>query len=253
MSPDQPRVATSLPATDHRLPATAIAAGGAHRYTDSRPTSIASDPTGPMTSSSSDDDSMAPAFLVASPKLDGGPFERAVILLVHHDEEGAMGHIVNRPVDVDFGTLITGVNEELSDDILDEHYERPVYFGGPVRAEQLWLLVGRGLDQPKPSEERRPDRGDVEVDERWRLISNGRIIEEYAVRRSDDVILPMLGYAGWGGGQLEGELEEGAWLIGEFDDRLLYETEADDRWERALEAIGVGPTAFLMMGSVGSA
>lgn len=210
-----------------------------------------------MDPSARDDSSIAPGFLVASPKLDGGPFERAVILLVHHDSEGAMGYIVNKPVRVDFGTLIASVNEDLNDDILPMRFEQRVFFGGPVRTEQLWLLIRRG--QPTASASAADaafEGGDptaLDFETHWRLSSTGHVIERFAVNDTGEFIMPMLGYAGWGGGQLESEVEEGAWLMADFEEELLRSTPADACWERALEEIGVGPTAFLMMGSVGSA
>src|SRR5690554_939968 len=105
-----------------------------------------------MNQSPQNERSMSPAFLVASPRLDGSPFERAVILLVHHDLSGAMGYIINKPVDVDFGTLISSVNTEIESKILADRFQKAVYFGGPVRLEQLWVLYKR-------SGEVRPDAG----------------------------------------------------------------------------------------------
>lgn len=199
--------------------------------------------------------SMAPGFLVASPKLDGSPFERAVILLVHHDEEGAMGQIINKPIEVDFGTLIASVNEEIEEAILPERFEQTVYFGGPVRMEQLWVLYKReGEGEPagrEPSEFIEP--ADIDFADRWTLSASGHVIEDFALHDTDDYFMPVLGYAGWGAGQLEGELEEGSWLVADFDEALMRQTPPADCWKRALAAIGVEPTAFLMMGKMGSA
>lgn len=205
-----------------------------------------------------DERSMAPCFLVASPKLDDSPFERAVILLVHHDEQGAMGYIVNKPVQVDFGTLIASVNEAIEDQILAERFEQTVFFGGPVRMEQLWVLFRRSA--PGPPARPLAFEGGSEVHpanlhfgERWTLSAAGRIIERFALEPTDRFFMPMLGYAGWGAGQLEGELEDGSWLLADFDEALVRETPAADCWDRALKIIGVDPTAFLMMGKAGSA
>lgn len=197
--------------------------------------------------------SMAPGYLVASPKLDGGPFERAVILLVHHDQHGAMGQIINKPVEVDFGTLIASVNEEIEDAILPERFDKTVYFGGPVRIEQLWVLFQHGQAGQQPRVGDFVEPADLEVGEEWTLSASGRVIEDFALHETDDYFMPVLGYAGWGAGQLEKELEEGSWLVGDFDDALICQTHPNDCWDRALEQIGVGPTAFLMMGKMGTA
>ena len=70
-----------------------------------------------MKKSSGLDTSLAPGFLIASPRLDGGPFERAVIVMVHHDEEGAMGFIVNKPLGIDFGSLLESADDQLGGEI----------------------------------------------------------------------------------------------------------------------------------------
>ena len=208
-----------------------------------------------MAGSNENASSMAPGFLVASPKLDGSAFERAVILLVHHDEQGAMGHIINKPIDVDFGTLLTSVNEDLEEAILPERYDRTVYFGGPVRMEQLWVL----FDHADPTREAGwaeagfAEPANLEVGDAWTLSASGRVIESFALNDTDDYFMPVLGYAGWGAGQLEGELEDGSWLIADFDDALICQTPPQECWDRALAQIGVAPAAFLMMGKVGSA
>jgi putative transcriptional regulator len=228
-----------------------------------------------MAGSTDDTTSIAPGFLVASPRLDGSPFERAVILLIHHDAQGTIGYIVNKPVQVDFGTLIASVNEPLEDAILEQHFEQTVYFGGPVRLEQLWVLFknaspGGSLDAPSGDQSDGmasaeeaigvSEDGEVifeppnlEFGDHWSLSASGRVIESFAVHQTDDFFMPLLGYAGWGAGQLETEIEEGSWLVQDFDESLIFETEPADRWRHALEMLGVQPTAFLMMGKLGSA
>ncbi|WP_168210594.1 YqgE/AlgH family protein [Persicimonas caeni] len=206
-----------------------------------------------MAESTQNSSSMAPGFLVASPKLDGSPFERAVILLVHHDEEGAMGYIINKPLEVDFGTLIASVNEEIEEAILPERFEQTVYFGGPVRMEQLWVIFKHEGEQARKAPFDSVEPADIDFAPDWTLSPSGRLIEGFALHETDDYIMPVLGYAGWGAGQLEGELEEGSWLVADFDEALIRQTAPADCWKRALAKIGVDPTAFLMMGKMGSA
>lgn len=221
--------------------------------------------------------SMSPAFLVASPRLDGSPFERAVILLVHHDLSGAMGYIINKPVDVDFGTLISSVNTEIESKILADRFQKAVYFGGPVRLEQLWVLYKRS-DAARPGPVAvEPTPGILPeafgnafagglsgmpqavaprerfIDENWALSASGQVIEEFAMGHSEDYFMPVLGYAGWGAGQLEAEIGEGSWLLADFDDSLIFDSSPFDCWTRALDEIGVDPTIFMMVGKVGQA
>lgn len=225
--------------------------------------------------------SMSPAFLVASPRLDGSPFERAVILLVHHDPSGAMGYIINKPVDVDFGTLISSVNTEIKPKILADRFEKAVFFGGPVRLEQLWVLYKRSdaeLARPgspgastEPAPTVLPDAfgaafagalsgtphavapREQPIGEHWALSASGKVIEEFAMGHSQDYFMPVLGYAGWGAGQLEDEIGEGSWLLADFDDALIFESNPFDCWTNALNEIGIDPTTFMMMGEVGMA
>jgi putative transcriptional regulator len=237
-----------------------------------------------MTRQTQHDSSMSPGFLVASPKLDGSPFERAVILLVHHDPRGAMGYIINKPVDVDFGTLIASVNTAIQPKILADRFEKTVYFGGPVRIEQLWVLYKHELGEepealqggaaPSPPEpaahtvsesmqnmfsgalpaaQELLDPGELAISDRWALSASGRVIEDFAMGQADDYFMPVLGYAGWGAGQLEAEIGEGSWLLADFDDSLIFDGSPFDCWTRALDEIGIDPTTFLMMGKVGSA
>lgn len=205
-----------------------------------------------------DGDSLAPGFLIAAPKLEGSPFEHAVILMVHHDEEGAMGFIINKPVEIDFGSLLESANETLDGDICDSSFAQTVLFGGPVRVEQLWVLFneeGAGIG--------RRDFGsrieDLEAIAQmafhrdWVVAGSGTVIEDFATGERGGVYHPVIGYAGWGPGQLESEIEDGSWLAVDFTEDLLIGTEPEECWEAALDTVGLDPASFLMMGKGGMA
>lgn len=203
-----------------------------------------------------DGDSLAPGFLIAAPKLEGSPFERAVILMVHHDQQGAMGFIINKPVEIDFGSLLESANEPIDGTIADDSFHQTVLFGGPVRVEQLWVLFneqGAGV----------PDSG-AEIDDLeqvarmafhpdWVVAGSGAVIEEFATGEREGVYHPVIGYAGWGPGQLESEIEEGSWLAVDFEEQLLMETAPEDCWEAALDTVGLDPASFVMMADSGMA
>ena len=214
-------------------------------------------PSDPIRSAS---DSISPGFLIASPRLDGTPFERAVVVMVHHDHEGAMGFIINKPLDLDFGSLIESVNDEIARQILPECFEMPVHFGGPVRVEQLWLIFQRELAASEKAVDREllrqvqlPDDGALTFCEGWFLAAHGEIIEGFALGHQHGSYRPMIGYSGWGPGQLESEIEEGSWLLLDFDGDFLLDSLPSVHWDDALERLGVDPTAFLMMGKSGMA
>jgi len=205
--------------------------------------------------------SSAPGFLIASPRLDGSPFERAVVAMVHHDEEGAMGFIINKPLEIDFGSLIQSVNEAITPQLSPASFEMPVYFGGPVRIEQLWVIYHRIESEDAATAARRrhlrrmrqPDESELTFDTGWYLAASGEIIEGFARGQQAGDYRPFVGYAGWGPGQLEQEIEEGSWLLDDFDAEGFFHTQPDAQWDDALARIGVDPAAFLMMARAGSA
>lgn len=197
-------------------------------------------------------DELAPGFLVASPRLDGTLFERSVILMVHHDDEGSMGFIINKPLEVDFGSLLEMVEID-STTIASECYSEVVYFGGPVRVEQLWVMYNGFLDEAAPGDEFESlqDEGEVRFHDDWALSGTSHSIETFAFGREDHPYRPYVGYAGWGPGQLEEEIGEGSWLMLDFDEDLVLDS--DGVWDLALDRLGLDETIFMMMGKAGIA
>lgn len=205
--------------------------------------------------------SISPGYLVASPKLDGSPFERAVVAMVHHDDEGAMGFILNKPLEIDFGSLIQSVNEGIARDIVPQSFTIPVHFGGPVRIEQLWLIFQRSIRGEESLESNRrllkrlkePDDGALTFSDGWFLAASSEIIEGFAVGEEAGEYRPFIGYAGWGPGQLEEEIDDGSWLLLDFEEDFFFDALPTLHWEDALQRLGVNATAFLMMGKAGMA
>jgi putative transcriptional regulator len=198
---------------------------------------------------------IAPGFLIASPKLDDSPFERAVVAMVRHDDQGAMGFIVNKPMDlerVDFGSLLAAAHEEIADQIVESCYKVPLYFGGPVRTDQLWLIQRSAADWEQGDLETE-EEGELMFAERWHVLFAATAIEAVARGHRVAPYRPFMGYAGWGPGQLEDEMEDGAWLFLPWEEAFLFPEDAEGCWARALAEVGVEPMAFLMMGKVGMA
>lgn len=205
--------------------------------------------------------SLSPGYLIASPKLDGTPFERALVSMVHHDREGAMGFIINKPLEIDFGSLIQSVNDDIARRVVPSSFDVQVYFGGPVRIEQLWMIFQEGIT-PGPgytdldSEkflQGLEDNSTLSFSEGWFLAASGDIIEGFALGVQDGNYRPFIGYSGWGPGQLEAEIEDGSWLFLDFQEDLFFDTMPNYNWDQALARLGVDPTAFLMMGKSGMA
>ena len=193
-------------------------------------------------------DSLAPGFLIASPPLGDPNFDRTVVLMALHNDEGALGFVVNRAAPLDLGELLghAGYGEGHED-------SRPVWIGGPVQPHSAWVL----LDDPDQA----AGDGVIEVGERLRVssaresfdrlaedVEQGRCKEGDPLRR-----MVMLGYSGWGPGQLEGEIARGAWLPVPLDESILFEVEPDERWEQAYALLGLNPADLMSMQHVGEA
>ncbi len=165
-------------------------------------------------------------FLIAMPALADPNFFHTVTYVCAHNDEGAMGIIINRPMDLHLKEILTQMNIETSDDHLTDI---PVYEGGPVQRE-------RGFVIHKP-------KGDWDA-----MLAVG---DDIGVTTSRDVLaavakgegprdtLIALGYAGWGAGQLEREIAENAWLSGPVDTRILFDLPHEQRWEAAAALLGV--------------
>jgi len=189
--------------------------------------------------------SLAPGFLIASPPLGDPNFDRTVVLLAIHNEDGALGFVVNREAPISVGELLKQAGYD------NGHGDKsPVWFGGPVQPQSGWVL----LDDPKLE----VDDGVIEVGERIRVSSSRSVFDKlaeevpgagsYARRR-----LVMLGYSGWSPEQLESEIARGAWLPIPLDASILFEVDADKRWEAAYALLGLTPSHVLSMRTVGQA
>lgn len=183
---------------------------------------------------------LAPGFLIAAPSMNDQSFDDSVVLLVESNEAGAMGFVINRTLDITIGELA----EELKIDVDPTHAAFPVYGGGPVHPERGWVLARR-LETTPP---------DLEV--ALELPNSVVVITAIDALKAllatpNQCFRLMLGYAGWGPAQLEGELKQGAWLPLGFRSQLLFETEPDAAFKDALEALGLGPSFLWGKGGQG--
>ena len=165
-------------------------------------------------------------FLIAMPNLADPNFYHTVTYICDHNEEGAMGIVINRPLTMDLAELLSylGVNQ-FSEDI----GHTPIYQGGPVQTE-------RGFVLHKPS-------GDWEatthVSEQIDLTMSQDIIESIARGQGPQHYLICLGYAGWGKGQLEREMVDNAWLNGPAETTIIFEQPVEQRWNASAKLLGV--------------
>lgn len=182
--------------------------------------------------------SLAPGILIAAPPLGDPNFERSVVLLASHDEDGAFGWVLNGAELMSMSELLvrTGVLARGAL-ILDNSFPGVVRRGGPVLEGQVWLVY---------PEDQKPN----ELENQFRVSpgifasASKDFLEALAGGIAVPSVLGLAGYAGWGPEQLEREISEGAWLPGAVDPGLVFHTPAADVWQRAYAQFGVTPIAF---------
>jgi putative transcriptional regulator len=165
-------------------------------------------------------------MLLAMPAMTDPRFERAVIYMCAHNDEGAMGLVVNKTLDsIDFRELLGQLDIPAGDSVRD----MTVHFGGPVENQRGFVLH---------SGEYRHDET-LMITNQVGLTATLNILRALARGDGPEKSILALGYAGWGPGQLESEFHDNAWLSVPYDDALMFEVEAADKWERAFNSIGV--------------
>jgi len=165
-------------------------------------------------------------FLIAMPSMTDPFFARTVTYLCQHNEEGALGIIINRPLQLTLREIIEQMDIEFHNDALSD---LPVYFGGPVQPERGFVLHEPVGDW----------KSTLKISDRLWLTTSLDILE--AISRGDgpQQVLLALGYAGWGEGQLEREMVENAWLNAEAEQSIIFNLPAAHRWKAAAGLMGV--------------
>ena len=172
-------------------------------------------------------------FLIAMPELEDPNFSRTVTLICQHDENGALGVIINRTVD---SLSINDVLRQFSLPKPESGHlgHQPIYVGGPVHNE-LGLVLHRGLGDWQST---------LKVGGQLGLTSSRDVLEAIAHSGGPDDCLLVLGYAGWGAGQLDFEIQQNAWLTVPADPRIIFEVEVEQRWAQAATSLGVDITTL---------
>jgi len=165
-------------------------------------------------------------LLVAMPQMRDPRFARSVIYMCAHSADGAMGLVVNRRVgSITFDDLLKQLNigpNKRSDEIR-------VHFGGPVEQGRGFVLHSSDYLQS----------GSLRVDDQVALTATLDILKEMAAGGGPRKSLLALGYAGWGPGQLDAEIQANGWLSVSSDEALVFDADLDNKWERAIGKIGI--------------
>lgn len=183
--------------------------------------------------------SLAPGFLLASPQLGDPNFERSVVLLGHHDSTGSLGWVLN-------GRALLSVRRILSDAALvpegvllpdTPSFSSLARVGGPVMSGSVWLVFQREPSLPE-------FEGEHDLGCGFGATGARAAVEAVARGEGPRFFHLLLGYAGWGPGQLEREIQRGAWLPVDFDPELLLTRDGDALWDAAYRRVGTTPLAF---------
>lgn len=165
-------------------------------------------------------------FLIAMPLMDDPNFARTLTYVAEHSDRGALGIIVNRPIDMDLASLFERIEIPLADPALAR---QPVFYGGPVQTDRGFVL-------------HRPAgnwNATLSVNEEIGMTSSRDILEAVAGGLVEQDILVSLGYAGWDAGQLEQELAENAWLSTPADPSIIFDLPPEERLVAAMQSMGI--------------
>ncbi|WP_278923275.1 MULTISPECIES: YqgE/AlgH family protein [Pseudophaeobacter] len=169
-------------------------------------------------------------LLIAMPGIGDPRFEHSVIFLCSHSDEGAMGLIINKVApDVKLNNLLTQLEIPVTD---AEQGAQAIRFGGPVETQRGFVLHSQEYESRIKS---------LRVPPRYGMTATLDVLEDIAQGNGPKQLLIMLGYAGWGPGQLEAEIIANGWLTTESTDALIFDTEDGEKWGAALGSLGIDP------------
>ncbi|TNF59090.1 MAG: YqgE/AlgH family protein [Deltaproteobacteria bacterium] len=163
-------------------------------------------------------------------------FNHTLVLLIDHGDEGSFGFVVNRMTDLEIEDVFNevGVTGEAATTV-----HTPVMLGGPVSPESGWILYdAEGVPQPSSGQT-------ISVGKGIACSASLEILERIARGDGPDTCAMMLGYSGWGSGQLENEMKLGSWIPVDLDYDLIFDTPIENRWEAALARLGIDPARVI--------
>lgn len=181
-----------------------------------------------MNETKHDPDYLAGKLLIAMPTMSDPRFSKTVIYMCAHNAEGAMGLVINKQIDeLTFPELL----EQLEIDRGRAGDTVNILFGGPVEQARGFVLHSAEYNQ----------EATMQVTDRVGLTATVDILRDIANGEGPKNRILALGYAGWGPGQLDSEILENGWLHVEADNDLLFGNDLDDKWEMAMQKIGIDP------------
>lgn len=175
-------------------------------------------------------------FLIAMPTMKDAIFGNAVVYLCEHNQQGALGVMINKPTDMTMNVLLERIDLSIkvtpdSPEATPLLFKRPVMFGGPVQIERGFVLHS-DLDDFSST---------LKVTDNIGLTTSKDILEAVAEGDGPQRVFVTLGCAGWSAGQLENEISQNGWLTVKADPSIIFELPVEERFEAALGLLGVDP------------
>ncbi len=171
-------------------------------------------------------------FLIAMPGMADDNFSGAVVYLCEHSEKGALGLVINKPIDITLANLFEKVDLSLEGNDLAE---QPVYFGGPVQTERGFVLHEPQGDDAQGFSSTLQVPGGLE------MTTSKDVLEAMSHGQGPKRVLVTLGYSGWSAGQLEDEIGRNGWLTVDAEPGIIFDTPVAERYDRALALLGIDP------------
>jgi putative transcriptional regulator len=171
-------------------------------------------------------------FLIAMPGMADDTFAGTVVYLCEHSEKGALGLVINKPIDIKLRNLFEKVELSLERKDLAE---QPVYFGGPVQTERGFVL------HEKMGGEESPYSSTLAIPGGLEMTTSKDVLEAMSNGAGPRRVLVTLGYSGWGAGQLEDEISRNGWLNVSATPEVIFDTPIEQRYDRALALLGIDP------------
>jgi putative transcriptional regulator len=173
--------------------------------------------------------SLVGRFLVAAPSMPDGQFKKSVVFICKHDDDGALGIIVNNKVeDLPLGQ----VYKQLGIEVPEQVAERPVLFGGPVQTSRGLVLHSADYMREET----------LLIEGGMALTASQEILKDMAGGSGPKQAWLALGHSGWAPGQLDREMQDNAWLVVDGDASLVFDADFSAKWQRALDRLGGGVT-----------
>jgi len=165
-------------------------------------------------------------YLIAMPQMADPNFYHTATYMCEHNDEGAMGLIINRPLNINLADVLNQIDIDVTDPLLAN---TPIYYGGPVQEERGFVLHKPGTTWEST----------IIISDQLAITTSKDILIKIAEGDGPNKFLITLGYAGWSAGQIEKELADNTWLNGPADASIMFDTPIEDRWSQAAKDMGI--------------